>query len=65
MRTSNDTMVYKCVRFTLCQLINKYNNMYNQSALIRISKQLFPDKNVFQLTKKEQSQVLSIYHEFN
>ena len=65
MRTSNDTMVYKCVRFTLCQLINKYNNMYNQSALIRIAKQLFPDKNVFQLTKKEQSQVLSIYNEFN
>ena len=65
MRTSNDTMVYKCVRFTLCQLINKYNNMYNQSALIRISKQLFPDKNVFQLTKQEQSQVLSIYNEYN
>ena len=65
MRTSNDTMVYKCVRFTLCQLINKYNNMYNQSALIRIAKQLFPDKNVFQLTRQEQSKVLSIYNEFN
>ena len=39
--------------------------MYNQSALIRISKQLFPDKNVFQLTKQEQSQVLSIYNEFH
>jgi len=58
-------MVYKCVRFTLCQLINKYNNMYNQSALIRIAKQLFPDKNVFQLTKQEQSKVLSIYNEYN
>ena len=65
MRTSNDTMVYKCVRFTLCQLINKYNNMYNQSALIRIAKQLFPEKNVFQLTRQEQSKVLSIYNEFN
>jgi len=65
MRTSNDTMVYKCVRFTLCQLINKYNNMYNQSALIRIAKQLFPDKNVFQLTRQEQSKVLSIYNEYN
>jgi hypothetical protein len=39
--------------------------MYNQSALIRISKQLFPDKNVFNLTKKEQQQVLSIYNEFH
>ena len=28
--------------------------MYNQSALIRIAKQLFPEKNVFQLTKLEQ-----------
>ena len=62
---SIDIMVYRCVRFTPCQLINKYNNMYNQSALIRISKQLFPDKNVFQLTKQEQSKVLSIYNEFN
>jgi len=53
------------VRFSPCQLIiNKYN-MYNQSALIRIAKQLFPDKNVFQLTKQEQSQVLSIYNEYN
>ena len=58
-------MVYKCVRFTLWQLINKYNNMYNQSALIRIAKQLFPEKNVFQLTRQEQSKVLSIYNEFN
>jgi hypothetical protein len=39
--------------------------MYNHSALIRISKQLFPDKNVFNLTKKEQQQVLSIYNEFH
>jgi len=39
--------------------------MYNQSALIRISKQLFPDKNVFQLTKLEQQKVLAIYREYN
>ena len=54
------------VRFSPCQLIiNKYNNMYNQSALIRIAKQLFPDKNVFQLTKQEQSQVLEVYYDTN
>jgi hypothetical protein len=39
--------------------------MYNQSALIRIAKKLFPNKNVFQLTKQEQQQVLSIYNEFH
>ena len=39
--------------------------MYNQSALIRISKQLFRDKNVFQLTKQEQSQVLEVYYNTN
>ena len=39
--------------------------MYNQSALIRISKQLFPDKNVFQLSKEEQRKVLTIYNEFH
>ena len=38
--------------------------MYNQSALIRISKNLYPDKNVFQLTKDEQAKVLEIYREF-
>ena len=38
--------------------------MYNQSALIRISKQLFPDKNVFQLTKQERAEVLSVYYDF-
>ena len=53
------------VRFSQCQLIiNKYN-MYNQSALIRISKQLFPEKNVFQLTKQEQSKVLEVYYDTN
>ena len=41
------------------------NNMYNQSALIRIAKQLFPEKNVFQLTKLEQREVLAIYNEFH
>lgn len=39
--------------------------MYNQSALIRISKNLFPNKNVFQLTKEEQRKVLEIYNEFH
>jgi hypothetical protein len=39
--------------------------MYNQTQLIMISKRLFPDKNVFNLTKQEQSQVLSIYNEYN
>mgnify|MGYP005696887351 CR=1 FL=1 len=38
--------------------------MYNQSALIRISATLFPDKNVFELTKQEQAEVLAIYNEF-
>mgnify|MGYP005625932533 FL=1 len=39
--------------------------MYNQSALIRIAARLFPEKNVFQLTKLEQRKVLSIYNEFH
>jgi hypothetical protein len=39
--------------------------MYNQTQLIMISRRLFPDKNVFNLTKQEQSQVLSIYNEYN
>ena len=39
--------------------------MYNQSALIRIAKRLFPKKNVFQLTKAEQREVLAIYREYN
>ncbi len=39
--------------------------MYNQSALIRIAARLFPEKNVFQLTKLEQKEVLAIYREYN
>ena len=39
--------------------------MYNQSALIRIAKNLYPNKNVFQLTKDEQKEVLAIYNEFH
>jgi len=39
--------------------------MYNQSALIRIAKNLYPNKNVFQLTKDEQREVLAIYNEFH
>jgi hypothetical protein len=64
MRTSNDIMVYVSSILTM-STNNKYNNMYNQSALIRISKQLFPDKIVFQLTKQDQSQVLSLYYDTN
>ena len=65
MRTSNDIMVYVSSILTMSTNKINNNNMYNQSALIRISKQLFPDKNVFNLTKKEQQQVLSIYNEFH
>ncbi len=57
-------MVYVSSILTL-QLINNNNNMYNQTQLIMISRRLFPDKNVFNLTKQEQQQVLSIYNEFN
>jgi len=39
--------------------------MYNQTQLIMISKKLFPNKNVFNLTKAEQRQVLAIYNEYN
>ena len=39
--------------------------MYNQYALIRIAKNLYPNKNVFQLTKDEQREVLAIYNEFH
>lgn len=39
--------------------------MYNQSALIRIAAKLFPEKNVFQLTKLEQREVLAVYREFH
>ena len=60
----NVVMVYVSSILTL-QLINNNKNMYNQTQLIMISKRLFPDKNVFQLTKQEQQQVLSIYNEFN
>jgi hypothetical protein len=58
-------MVYVSSILTMSTNKINNNNMYNHSALIRISKQLFPDKNVFQLTKQEQSQVLSIYNEFH
>ena len=39
--------------------------MYNQTQLIMISKELFPEKNIFNLTSKEQSQVIEIYDKFN
>ncbi len=50
----------------------KYNNnnlniitMYNQTQLIMISRRLFPNKNVFNLTSKEQSKVLQEYNKYN
>ena len=46
-------------------MININNNMYNQTQLIIISKKLFPNKNVFQLTKLEQEEVLEIYNKTN
>ena len=35
--------------------------MYNHTQLIMISRELFPNKNVFDLNKKEQSEVLEEY----
>ena len=58
-------MVYVSSILTLQLITLNNNNMYNHSALIRIAHKLFPDKNVFNLTKQEQSQVLSIYNEFH
>ena len=39
--------------------------MYNQTQLIMISKELFPEKNIFNWTSKEQAQVIEIYEKFN
>ena len=39
--------------------------MYNQTQLIMISRKLFPNKNVFQLTKLEQKEVLIEYRKYN
>jgi len=39
--------------------------MYNQTQLIMISRKLFPNKNVFQLTKTEQKEVLVEYRKYN
>lgn len=39
--------------------------MYNQTQLIMISRKLFPKKNVFQLTKAEQKEVLIEYRKYN
>ena len=58
-------MVYVSSILTLQLITLNNNNMYNQTQLIMISRRLFPDKNVFNLTKQEQQQVLSIYNEFN
>ena len=58
-------MVYVSSILTLQLITLNNNNMYNQTQLIMISRRLFPDKNVFNLTKQEQQQVLSIYNDFN
>jgi len=39
--------------------------MYNQTQLIMISKELFPEKNIFNLTSKEQAQVIEEYEKYN
>jgi len=39
--------------------------MYNQTQLIMISRRLFPDKNIFNLNKQEQSKVLQEYNKYN
>jgi len=39
--------------------------MYNQTQLIMISRRLFPDKNIFNLTSNEQAQVIKEYEKFN
>ena len=39
--------------------------MYNQTQLIMISRELFPNKNIFNLNKKEQSEVLEEYSKRN
>ena len=39
--------------------------MYNQTQLIMISRRLFPNKNIFNLTSKEQSKVIEEYERTN
>jgi len=39
--------------------------MYNQTQLIMISRRLFPDKNIFNLTTNEQVQVMKEYEKSN
>jgi hypothetical protein len=39
--------------------------MYNQTQLIMISKELFPEKNIFNLTSNEQAQVIEEYEKYN
>ena len=39
--------------------------MYNQTQLIMISRRLFPNKNVFNLNKQEQSKVIEEYERTN
>ena len=39
--------------------------MYNQTQLIMISKELFPEKNIFNLTSNEQARVIEEYEKYN
>ena len=39
--------------------------MYNQTQLIMISRRLFPNNNIFNLNKQEQSKVLQEYNKNN
>ena len=39
--------------------------MYNQTQPIMISKELFPEKNIFNLTSNEQAQVIEEYEKYN
>ena len=37
----------------------------NNTQLIMITKQLYPDKDIFSLSKKEQNEVLEVYYNYN
>jgi len=39
--------------------------MYNQTQLIMISRELFPEKNIFNLTSSEQAKVIEVYEKSN
>jgi len=49
----------------IIQRITKIITMYNQTQLIMISRRLFPNKNIFNLNKQEQSKVIEEYERTN